>query len=205
MKLFSLNRKTGKKALIALLLTVCLIAFTGVALAASDGGHGGEAAPVKKWAATDTYRVINFTILVVALFFVLRKPVAQGLNNRIANIKNELEDLESKKEIARKQLDEYNARLTKLDEEAEKIIADYQKQGEAAKAKILESAKASAEKIEAQAKRNIENEFDAARQRLKEDIFEKAIARAESLVKEKITADDQNRLVDEYLEKVVLQ
>lgn len=204
MKLFSINGKSGKKALIVLMLATCLIAFSGVALAASHGDHGAEAAP-KKWEATDTYRVINFTVLVLVLFFVLRKPVSQGLNNRIASIKDELEDLERKKEIARKQLDDYNARLAMLDEEADKIIAEYKQQGEAAKAKILESANASVEKIEEQAKRNIENEFEAARQRLKEDIFEKAIARAESLVKEKITADDQDRLVDEYLDKVVLQ
>ena len=37
------------------------------------------------------------------------------------------------------------------------------------------------------------------------EIFEKAIARAEVLVKGKITSDDQNRLVYEYLDKAVLQ
>ncbi|MDY6823392.1 MAG: hypothetical protein SWH68_06280 [Thermodesulfobacteriota bacterium] len=204
MRLFSTNHSNRKKAIVVSVLMVCMIAFTGVALAASGGGHGGEAAP-KTWEATDTYRVINFTVLVVVLFLLLRKPVAQGLNNRIKSIKEELEDLESKKEVARKQLDDYNARLAALDEEADKIIADYKQQGEAAKAKILENAEAAAEKIEEQAKRNIENEFEAARQRLKEDIFEKAIAKAESLVKEKITSDDQDRLVDEYLDKVVLQ
>ena len=67
----------------------------------------------------------------------------------------------------------------------------------------MEDARASAQKIEDQAQRNIENEFEAAKHKLQHDIFEKAISRAEELVKEKITTEDQNKLVDEYLDKVV--
>jgi len=40
---------------------------------------------------TDTFRVMNFTVLAVALFFVLRKPLSQALNGRIKGIKDELE------------------------------------------------------------------------------------------------------------------
>jgi F-type H+-transporting ATPase subunit b len=42
-----------------------------------------------------------------------------------------------------------------------------------------------------------------AKQRLQQDIFEKAMTKAEEIIKKNITADDQNRLVDEYLDKVV--
>lgn len=53
------------------------------------------------------------------------------------------------------------------------------------------------------AKRNIEQEFKNARLALKQEIVEKALAKAEILVKESISQDDQNRLVDDYLAKVV--
>ena len=56
-----------------------------------------------------------------------------------------------------------------------------------------------------QAKRNIEHEFKAAKAKLQEEILEKALAKAEALVKDKITSDDQDRLVDDYLDKVVAQ
>lgn len=52
-------------------------------------------------------------------------------------------------------------------------------------------------------KKNIEHEFQQAKERLQEEILEKALAKAEGMVKNNITSYDQDRLVDEYLEKVV--
>lgn len=193
-----------KTARVMAILVVVLFVFSGICLASSEGGHGGEPANTG-WKATDTYKAMNFTVLVVALFLLLKKPVSSALNDRIDGIRNELQDLEAQKDAAQKKLDEYTQKLTTLEQEATEIIADYKAQGESAKAKILEGAKASAAKIEQQAQRNIENEFAEAKKKLQQDIFEKAIMQAEELVKTKITPDDQNKLVDEYLEKVVAQ
>ena len=59
------------------------------------------------------------------------------------------------------------------------------------------------EKLEEQARRNIEHEFKQAKIKLQQDILEKALVNAETLIKNKITSQDQDKLVDEYLEKVV--
>jgi F-type H+-transporting ATPase subunit b len=183
------------------IILVLLVCLASAALAASGAGeHGAEA---KGWAATDTYRVINFAVLFIALFFILKKPVSQALNGRIEGIKTELEGLEAKKKEAEKKLLEYNEQIASLDREAEKIIAEYIKQGEAARERILEESKKAAGKLEDQARRNIENEFKNAKLELQKDILEKALTRAEELLKDKITSEDQNRLVDEYLDKVV--
>ncbi|MCK4467949.1 MAG: hypothetical protein KAU60_06310, partial [Desulfobacterales bacterium] len=58
-------------------------------------------------------------------------------------------------------------------------------------------------KLEEQAKRNIEHEFKQAKSKLQEEISEKALLKAEEIIKSTITTEDQDRLVDEYLEKVV--
>jgi F-type H+-transporting ATPase subunit b len=137
------------------------------------------------------------------LFFLLRKPVSQALNGRINGIKTELEELEAKKNEAEKKLAQYNEQIATLGREAEKIIAEYKRQGEAARDRILEESKKAAVKLEEQARRTIENEFKNAKLRLQEDILEKALTKAEELVKDRITSEDQNRLVDEYLDKVV--
>lgn len=189
-------KSVGIGALIV--LAMVLIMTVGAVWAAG----GGDGAP-KGWVKTDTFRVMNFVVLVVALFFVLRKPVAQALNGRIQGIKEQLDDLEEKKKEAEKQLAQYNERLSLLDKESEKIVAMYVQQGKDAQARILEEAKASAEKLEAQAKRNIEHTFQQAKLKIQEEILEKAMAKAEAKIAEKITAEDQDRLVDDYLEKVV--
>jgi F-type H+-transporting ATPase subunit b len=168
---------------------------------AGGGGHGDEG--TKGWVATDTYKVMNFTVLAVALIILLRKPAAKALNARIEGIKEQLEELEAKKGEAEKQLAEYNEKLSQLDKEAETIVANYIKQGEEAKARIIEEAKSTADKLEEQAKRAIEHEFKQAKEKLKAEVSEEALAKAEALIKEKITSEDQEKLVDEYLEKVV--
>jgi F-type H+-transporting ATPase subunit b len=185
-----------------ILITVLLLSFN-IGFALASGGEGEHGAPPKGWVATDTYRVMNFSVLALALFFLLRKPVKQALNGRIQDIKDQLSDLEMQKQKAEKQLADYNERLARLDHEAKEIMETYIQQGHEAKARILKAAEASAEKLEEQAKRNIEHEFQKAKQELHAEILEKALGQAEVIVKAKITDDDQNRLVDEYLEKVV--
>ena len=177
----------------AIFAIVALLVFPMSAALAASG---------KGWVQTDSFRVLNFVVLVVALFFILRKPVSSALSSRIDGIKKQLQDLENQKEAAEKKLAEYSDKLSELEKEAEHIVADYIKQGKEAKARILKEAEASAEKLQAQARRNIEHEFDQAKQQLQAEVLEKSLAKAEALIKEKISADDQTRLVDEYLEKV---
>ena len=77
------------------------------------------------------------------------------------------------------------------------------KQGEEAKIRILAEAEAQAAKLEAMAKRNIEQEFKSAKTKLQQEISEKAMIKAEELIKASISSDDQDKLVDDYLKKVV--
>lgn len=167
-----------------------------------DGGGHGEA-DSKGWVATDTYRVMNFAVLAIGLFLVLKKPVSQALGGRIQGIKEQLADLEEKKNEAEAKLAEYDAKMAELDKESEALLAEYVKQGEDAKARILKEAESAAERLKEQASKNIEHEFLQAKTELKAIIVEKALAKAEAIIKEKINSEDQDKLVDEYLEKVV--
>jgi F-type H+-transporting ATPase subunit b len=184
-------------------MIILLACFEGIASDSSGEGHGSS--PSKGWVATDTYRVMNFAVLAIALFLLLRKPVSQALSSRIKGILDNLDELEALKEEAEKRLAKCNEKLYTLDKEAEKIISEYIKQGNEAKDKILKEAEAAKEKLEAQAQKNIEHEFEKARSKLETEIFEKAIGKAEELIKSKITVEDQNQLVNEYLDKVVEQ
>jgi F-type H+-transporting ATPase subunit b len=193
-----MNRNYKKGSIVLIAMAVLLFCFIGVVVA-SSGGEGGT----KGWVATDWYRVMNFSVLAIALFWLLRKPASKALNARIQGIKDQLSELEAKKNSAEKELAGYKERLALLEQESEKLIEEYIRQGEEAKARILEEAKQAAEKLEEQARRNIENEFKQAKIQLQEDILEKALVQAEALITEKITTEDQDKLVDEYLEKVV--
>lgn len=178
-----------------------LLAAGGVAFAASGGGHGENGGG--GWAATDTYRVLNFAVLAIVLFFILKKPVKHFLNDRIRVIREQIEDLESQKQATEKKLAEYNDRLAALGREAEKIIDQYRQQGERVKEQILKEAESAAGKLQEQAHRNIEREFAQAKLKLETEVFEKAIEKAEQKLKQITTPEDQEKLVQEYLDKVV--
>ncbi len=182
-------------------LALVVLLQAGPLLASGDGGHG-EAAP-KGWVATDTQRVLNFAVLAGGLFFLLRKPVAKALRDRIGGIEQQLRDLEARKQTAEKELAAVNSRIATLDKEAEKIVAEYVRQGEEARARILAAAEASAKKLEEQAKRQIDHELRTVRDRLQAEVIEKALVKAEARLRERITTEDQDRLIDEYLAKVV--
>ena len=157
----------------------------------------------EEWERTDTYRIMNFTALVLILFFILRKPVANFFTDRVRLIKEQLQDLERQKEEAEKKLAEYNEKLATLDSEAEKIIQQYQQQGEEARDNILKQAELVAAKMEKQARRTIESEFAQAKLKLETELFDSAVEKAEERMKSLITDDDHDRLVKEYLDKVV--
>jgi F-type H+-transporting ATPase subunit b len=178
---------------------VMLFLTFSISTALCASGEGGT----KGWLSTDTYRVMNFAVLAIALVFVLRKPLSQALSSRIKGIKEQLDDLEAQKAEAEKKLAEYNQQLAQLEKEAEKIVDDYVRQGNEAKARILKEAEASAEKLQVQARRNIEHEFAQAKLELQKEIFEKSLVKAEEIIKGKFTGQDQDRIVDDYLKKVV--
>ena len=192
----------NKKRRVKLAAAVCVAAVMFFCIAGPAlGSTGGP----KKWAATDWYRVLNFTILAVGLFLLLRKPVSNALDARIKGIRDQLDELKNKKEETEKTLSEYQRKLATLDKESKKIIDEYVRQGEEAKARILKEAESAADKLEEQAKKNIENEFGLAKSRLQAEIIEKALVKAEKMIREKISSDDQDRIVDDYLKKVVAQ
>ncbi len=194
------DHQRARVIVLGVLFVLLLLSMGVVNALGASGGEGGA----KGWVATDTWRVMNFVVLLVALVFILRKPISQALSSRIKNIREQLESLEAQKAEAEKQLAQYNEKLSQLESEAEKIVEGYIKQGNEAKAKILKEAEATAEKLQVQARRNIEHEFGKARQELQRQVVEKSLVKAEETLKKAITAQDQDNLVDEYLDKVVV-
>ena len=184
-----------------LIITALLVFTVGAVFASAEGGHD-QAAP-KGWVMLDTYRVMNFAVLAIALFFLLKKPLSQALQSRITGIKDQLKALEDQKKNAEAQLAGYNEKLSQLEGEAERLIEEYVKQGEEAKIRIIREAENTAGKLEEQAKRHIEHEFNQAKKRLQEEILQVSLVKAEEIIKAKISSEDQDRLVDDYLEKVV--
>lgn len=193
--------KKGRKLLYAFLTAALFtVGMACAAWAAGDGGHGGAH---NAWTTSDTWKVLNFVLLAIGVFIVIKKTVPSLLRSRAKGIEDEINTLEKKKADAEKKLADYQARFKNLDQESKQIVEDYIKQGEEAKKRILAEAEAQAEKLEDMAKRNIEQEFKAAKAKLQQEVAEKAMEKAEEIIRASISSEDQDKLVDDYLKKVV--
>ena len=185
-------KKTGVSALLSLIV----LAFAAAAYASGDG-----AIPREKWLDL-LWRTTNFAGLVFVLVFFLKKPFADGLSARREGIKDQLEAWESRKAEAELMYQEAAAKLARLDEEVEVIIAEAVKQGEDEKEKIIADAERNAGDIQRQAEMAVAHELAQAKTRLKAEIAEQAVLLAEELVKKNIQPADQSRLIELSLDKV---
>ncbi|MFP3866920.1 MAG: hypothetical protein ACLFUU_01995 [Desulfobacteraceae bacterium] len=169
---------------------------------ATEAGHGGgehDASRMKDL----IWRTANFVVFVGILIKLATKPIKEFFAGRRQQIAQNLEELESQKAAAEKALAEAQAQLATVAEEREKIVQHFIAEGEAEKAKIIERAEQAAARIKEMAALTIEAETKKAADQLKRELVETAAQLSEGLIKENITADDQQRLVDEYLTKVV--
>ena len=175
------RNKVRTVSLFVLIFTVLLVFNVGTVFASAEGGN--DQAASKGWVKTDWFRVMNFSVLAIALFFVLKKPLSQALNARIKGIKDELETLEAKKKEAEAQLAGYNEKLLQLEGEAERLIAEYVNQGEESRVLIIKDAESTRVKLEEQPKRHLEQEFKQAKSQLQEEILQVALVKAEEIIK----------------------
>jgi F-type H+-transporting ATPase subunit b len=178
-----------------LLSMVLVLASASLALAAGGGVSDHQ------WSDLGA-RVLNFVVLAVVLVVLLKKPLGQVFRSRTQNIADELAELEAKRDEARKEFAEMERRLKDAEGEREKVLEGFREQGERERDQIIENAKKMAQRIKEQAESTIEQETAMAKSELRQEIAELSAALAEDLLKENINAEDQNRLVDEYLAKV---
>lgn len=183
------------------LTLIGVLAFT--ALAYASGGEGGEAHEGLPW-ANFGWRILNFVIFIFLLYKFAGAKAAAFFGGRRAQIKKELDELQERKVEAEKKLASVESGIRNLEQEKAAILAEAKTQGEAIKVAIIEKAQKDALAMQAQAVTSAENEARAAFDRVRGEIADQVIEQATKIVREKLTEQDHERLVDEYLTKVVL-
>jgi F-type H+-transporting ATPase subunit b len=173
------------------------LAVTSLAFASSGGGE--EHTPLWKEYG---FKIFNFVLIVAVLYKFGKKPLANFLQNRTALIEKTLNEAKEAKEAAQKALQEVEGRLKAKDAEIEAILAAAKKSGEQERNRIIEESGKLKEKILEQAKTNIDYELKHAKEVIKAEAVELAMELAEKKIKDKITKEDQERLLDESLVKI---
>ena len=148
------------------------------------------------------WRCINFAVMVGLIGYFVSKPIRNALQNRRAEIEKTLADAAAARDAAETKAREYQEKLAKASAEIETIYAAIRREGEMERDKILASAKEMAAKIEQEADAKAAGAVARARLELRAEAARLAVELAEELLAKNVTAADQKRLVDEYMQKV---
>ncbi len=175
----------------------------GVDAAAADHGDGHGEGSLSAAKLKDLFwRVINFIALMIILVKFGAKPIASALGARQTTIRNELEDLETRRDEAEKQYRQFEAKLATVEKDIDSIVEKAVAQAEVEKTKILEKAELAVDDMKRQAEMTIQNEVSEARRDLKNQVADQAAVMAEELIVKNLTPEDQVKIIENYLDKV---
>ncbi len=164
--------------------------------------HTGKPVEEEPMSPPFVLMLVNFGILLL----ILGKyggPAARKLaEERHDQIKSALDEAAKLRDQAAKKLAEYETRIKDVDSEVKKLVDGIRADAEADKQRILQAAATQAEQMKKDAELRIAAEIELARAQLTREVAAAAAGATEKLLKEKLTADDQNKLVGTFITNV---
>ena len=165
--------------------------------------HGGaETEPTFLGFPAWIFKLVNMFLFLGALVYFIGGPVKRAIAERHAGIQSAAAEARAHRAKADQVAGDIQARLAQLEKEVVTIRERAQQEGERQKAELLAAAEAEASRILASARSEVENRLKNARQELTEYAGQLASDRAEQILRERITPQDQAKLFQDSLRAV---
>ena len=169
-------------------------------LGEKDGVEPSVAYRPKGMAPPFLANIINAAILFSIIVIAGKKPIAEGLKKRKERIVQGMEEAGKMKAEAAAQLAMYEEKLSRLDQEIERIKTEMRDAAEAERHRTLAEAKERRDRMERDARLLVEQELKAAHESLVRETVAAAVRSAEELIQKELAAADHDRLAQDYLE-----
>jgi len=147
-------------------------------------------------------RIVNFGILAGTLIYLLRSPLTTYLVNRGTHIRSDLVNAAEMRQVAAAQIEEIDRRMKALPGELEALRAQGAQEIEAEETRIRAAAAAERDRLLEQARREIDLQVKVAERELVAHAADLAVGIASDRIKKNITDEDQQRLVDRYVQQL---
>ncbi|MDR2055390.1 MAG: ATP synthase F0 subunit B [Desulfovibrio sp.] len=196
--------KHSKKIPARILLPIAAVAIAifgvpGVADALASDGHGEPRWDDFGW------RVLNFVIFVGILWYFIGGLAVRYFRGRKQGIRETLDNLEERRRSASENLAIVEKRIAGLNQEREAILQESRQQAQALKEGIIADAERQAAQIIAQAKSAAESEGRAVLAEVRGIIADEIVVAAEKVLSARLDNAAHEKLIDNSLNKVVLQ
>ena len=144
---------------------------------------------------------VAFVIFVIAVFKPIKGALIGGLDAKIEEIRREVEEAEKLREEAQSLLANYQRQQRQAMQDAENIVARAKEEAGRHRAEADEAMKEMVRRQEEQAREKIAQAEAAAIQEVKSMAVDLAMAASEKLLADKLVGDEGSRLIDKSISK----
>lgn len=143
----------------------------------------------------ELWRFFNLTVFVAVMVYLLKKPLSEAFKARREAIRAELIRAEEERQAALAQLTAAEAKLVRLDAEAEEIRRHARQEADVEKKRIADQTLQDIARMRRQAESEIERLAQQIKYELRRFSAEESIRRAEEKIKTSIDAEKDARLI----------
>ena len=166
------------------------------ALAAeAEGGHGPQ------WGYLGI-QLLNVAILGFILYRYAGQRVSEALASRSRAVRQQIDDAEEQLRSVESELSGLREQLGRIGYDAARMVREAEEQAEFQRARTLERAEKTAQRIREEARRVADHEVSRARQTLRDDAARLATSLAGEILRDRLTPEDDARLVREFVERI---
>jgi F-type H+-transporting ATPase subunit b len=145
---------------------------------------------------------ISFLILLFLMYRTVWPQVNKTYKDRRANIEGKLEQAEKERTEANELLEQYRQRLADAEDETQRILEEARANAERVRRDLRAKAEDEAGRELERARQAIRSERDTAIRQLRQEVGTLAIELASRVVGDSLDRDRQLRLVDRYIDEL---
>ncbi len=140
------------------------------------------------------------------VLFVLKKwafgPIQQTIDARRERISSAIDEADRAREEARHLLEEHRKLIGQAKSEAEEILAEARRIGDAQRERVREETEADRQRRLEETRRQIDQATQQALGQIRSEVGKLSLLAAEKITRKTLTGKDQERLIDEALAEI---
>lgn len=147
-------------------------------------------------------QILALIVLLLLLWFYLYRPIEAIMRQRREQIANSLSGAEQQHEQAESLKKEYESHLANIAEEARMKLDQALKDAEAARQRILDSARVEIQELHERGRAQMALEREQLRRELRSEMSEIAVMAAEKALRSQVTPAIQSAVVDNVIREL---
>jgi F0F1-type ATP synthase membrane subunit b/b' len=145
---------------------------------------------------------INLAILIAAMVYYLRAPLRNFIQTRHATVRDELARVRELLQKARSQHSEFSAKLNAMGAEVASYRDMAKEDAQATKQRLVSEAQRLSANIVGDARTGASGLYSELKGQLRSEMAGKVMIRAEKVLRDRLTANDRERIRQEFSNQV---